>query len=143
MSHLVSRPKRESEVAVGGRMPQAKTATEPALDDYESYEVIAWRMRVILPTTWFRVLWDWILIGLVLYNLVSIPLEICLLVGKAIPPGVRALNIMVDAFFIFDLYFNFRTAFIEEVRGHEHTRVRACACALCAASQARPLARRA
>ena len=113
MSHLVSRPKRESEVAVGGRMPQAKTATEPALDDYEGYEVIAWRMRVILPTTWFRVLWDWILIGLVLYNLVSIPLEICLLVGKAIPPGVRALNIMVDAFFIFDLGLNFRTAYYE------------------------------
>ena len=45
--------------------------------DYEGFELIAWRMRVILPTSWARVTWDWVLITLVLYNLVSIPLEMC------------------------------------------------------------------
>ena len=53
--------------------------TPAAFDDYEGYEVIAKRMHIILPSSWFRAVWDWILILLVLYNLVSIPLEMCAL----------------------------------------------------------------
>lgn len=80
-------------------------------DDYEGYELIARRMKVILPSSWFRASWDWVLIILVLYNLVSIPLEICFLVGVTIPAPVFVLNVLVDTFFIVDVVLNFRTAF--------------------------------
>lgn len=69
-------------------------------DDYEGYEIIARRMGVLLPSNWFRVVWDWVLILFVLYNLVSLPVEICFLVGYFIPFPVRALNVCVDLFFI-------------------------------------------
>ena len=46
-------------------------------DDVEGIEQIARRMRVILPNSYFRSTWDWVLIMLVLYNLVNIPIEIC------------------------------------------------------------------
>ena len=81
--------------------------------DYEGVEEIARRMRVLLPNSWFRSTWDWVLIGLVMYNLINIPLEICFV--YIAPPGVEAFNIVVDTLFIIDLLLNFRTAFYEGV----------------------------
>ena len=46
------------------------------VEDFEGVESIARRMRIILPTSTFRARWDWWIIVLVVYNAVSIPLEI-------------------------------------------------------------------
>ena len=43
--------------------PSASDVTD---DDYEGIEKIASRMGVILPNSWFRSSWDWVLIVLVL-----------------------------------------------------------------------------
>ena len=42
-------------------MPRKKQ-DEKALDDYEGFELIAWRMRILLPNSWFLAVWDWVLI---------------------------------------------------------------------------------
>lgn len=107
-------------------------------DDYEGYELIAARMRILLPNSWFRASWDWVLIMLVLYNLIVIPLDMCVaatlvtpscvcklsgvydvcayscfLVETTIPLPVQVFNIWVDLFFIIDLFLNFRTAYFD------------------------------
>ena len=50
--------------------------TEDSERDFEGLSTIARRKRIILPTSTFRGFWDWFIIVLVLYNAVSIPLEI-------------------------------------------------------------------
>jgi hypothetical protein len=80
-------------------------------DDFEGFEIIARRMRVILPQSLFRSTWDWVLICLVLYSLVMIPLEICFVFLPG--PGLQAFNFIVDFLFIMDLVLNFRTAYYE------------------------------
>jgi hypothetical protein len=62
---------------VWGDVRPQRSRVAGAHDDYEGYELIARRMWVILPSSWFRVVWDWVLILFVLYNLVFIPLEMC------------------------------------------------------------------
>ena len=56
--------------------PPIRLSTTPH-DDFEGLDIIMWRMRIIPPNSWFRSSWDWVLIMFVLYNLVSIPIEIC------------------------------------------------------------------
>ena len=51
--------------------------SSPSADDYEGFELIARRMWVVLPSSWFRATWDWVLIAFVLYNIVTIPLDMC------------------------------------------------------------------
>ena len=48
-----------------------------------------------------------------LYNLISIPIDICLLNGIPPPDPIFVLNVFVDLFFIIDLMINFRIAFYE------------------------------
>ena len=94
---------------------RSRSAQEDRHDHFEGYEVIAARMRVILPQSFFRTTWDWLLIVLVVYNLVSIPLEICFLPleNVTIPVPLRVFNIIVDTIFLVDIVLNFRTAFFE------------------------------
>ena len=56
--------------------PPSRLSTTPH-GDFEGLDIIMWRMRIIPPNSWFRSSWDWVLIMFVLYNLVSIPIEIC------------------------------------------------------------------
>ena len=60
---------------LGSSDKRRTNAREAQHDDYEGFEVIARRMWVILPSSWFRATWDWILVIFVVYNMISIPLE--------------------------------------------------------------------
>ena len=60
---------------LGSSEKRRTNAREAQHDDYEGFEVIARRMWVILPSSWFRATWDWILVVFVVYNMISIPLE--------------------------------------------------------------------
>ena len=86
-----------------------RTAGSSANDDYEGLNLIMWRMRVIPPNSWFRSIWDWVLITLVLYNLVAIPIEICF--PHITPTPLAIFNFIVDTLFMIDLGLNFRTAY--------------------------------
>ena len=79
------------------------------VEDFEGVESIARRMRIILPTSTFRARWDWWIILLVVYNAVSIPLEIGF--EYATHPAQFAVDVVVDLFFISDIIINFRTAY--------------------------------
>ena len=81
--------------------------------DYEGIEKIARRMRILLPNSWFRSTWDWVLICFVLYDLINIPLEICFVYEK--PVSLQIFNYVVDVAFICDMALNFRTAFYEGI----------------------------
>ena len=39
-----------------------KAKTNLELEDYEGLETIAWRMKIIMPNSTFRVAWDWALV---------------------------------------------------------------------------------
>ena len=79
------------------------------VEDFEGVESIARRMRIILPTSTFRARWDWWIIVLVVYNAVSIPLEIGF--ETVTHPAQFAVDVVVDLFFISDIIINFRTAY--------------------------------
>ena len=78
--------------------------------EHDGQDRIAMRMRIILPHWKWRIVWDWFVILLVLYNAVSIPLAIGF--EHAVPHGIRAWNYIVDCVFILDIFINFRTAFV-------------------------------
>jgi hypothetical protein len=69
---------------MSGSFRDRQSTSEKGHDDYEGYELIARRMWIILPSSWFRASWDWFLILLVLYNLVSIPIEKCALTSNIV-----------------------------------------------------------
>ena len=79
------------------------------VEDFEGVESIARRMRIILPTSTFRARWDWWIIVLVVYNAVSILLEIGF--ETVTHPAQFAVDVVVDLFFISDIIINFRTAY--------------------------------
>ena len=82
--------------------------TEDSELDFEGLSTIARRKRIILPTSTFRGFWDWFIIVLVLYNAVSIPLEIGF--ETSTPLAQQVVDVFVDVFFITDIVINFRTA---------------------------------
>ena len=83
--------------------------TEDSERDFEGLSTIARRKRIILPTSTFRGFWDWFIIVLVLYNAVSIPLEIGF--ETSTPLAQQVVDVVVDVFFITDIMINFRTAY--------------------------------
>ena len=83
--------------------------TEDSERDFEGLSTIARRKRIILPTSTFRGFWDWFIIVLVLYNAVSIPLEIGF--ETSTPLAQQVVDVFVDVFFITDIVINFRTAY--------------------------------
>ena len=76
---------------------------------FEGVERIARRMRIFLPTTRFRVIWDWALIFLVIYSVITVPIEVSFDYYE--PMIMVVLNVFVDVFFIIDIMINFRTAY--------------------------------
>ena len=74
--------------------------TEDSERDFEGLSTIARRKRIILPTSTFRGFWDWFIIVLVLYNAVSIPLEIGF--ETSTPLAQQVVDVFVDVFFIED-----------------------------------------
>jgi hypothetical protein len=80
-------------------------------DDFEGPELVAKRMRLVLPHAPWKVAWDWVVIALVLYNAYMVPFDIAF--GICGGGGLLALDIIVDLFFIADLFLNLRTTFVD------------------------------
>jgi len=80
------------------------------LDDFEGAAEIAWRMKIVLPTSPFAERWSLWIISLVVYSSITIPLQFGF--GFSNPAGLVAWDIIVDLFFIADIILNFRMAYV-------------------------------
>lgn len=81
-------------------------------EDFEGPELVAKRMRLVLPHAPWKITWDWIVIVLVLYNAYMVPFDIAFNVcGGA---GLLFVDIVVDLFFIADLILNLRTTYVDD-----------------------------
>ena len=69
------------------------------------------RRRPIQPSSRLRIVWDSSLMFFICYGLIMIPYDIAFYVD-ANPWMV--INVLIDAFFIFDVYLNFHTAYLGE-----------------------------
>ena len=84
-------------------------------EDYEGPELIARRMRLVVPNGPRKVLWDWLIIVLVLYNAYMIPFDLAF--DLCLGAGLLAVDILVDALFIFDVFLSFRTTYYDRTDG--------------------------
>ena len=85
---------------------------DASVPDFEGIEAIAWRMRIILPNSRFRVVWDWWIVLLVLYSSIAIPIEFGYTYYT--PIGLQAWGYLVDLLFITDMIFNLDTAYTRQ-----------------------------
>ena len=69
--------------------------------------------RVLLPFGRKRVTWDLCMFVLVAYTAVVLPIQIAFDTEDHFPQALTDFEYAVDFIFLFDIYLNFRTAFVE------------------------------
>lgn len=80
--------------------------------------VLAWldaNLPIVLPEQARRKYWDILILLFVVYNAVSVPLEATFTISK--PPGLIQAEVVVDILFAMDLFYTFRTAYVDN-QGH-------------------------
>ena len=69
---------------------------------------------VIAPTSAFRTRWDVIFLALLLFNLMEIPFRAAFEIELDLSHPLEVVNLIVDCFFLCDIFLNFRTGFFKE-----------------------------
>ena len=70
--------------------------------------------HILLHYSYFKVIWDWIILGLTFYTVVMVPFNLAIKRHTTNRDGVvmMVINSIVDVIFFIDIIFNFHTSFV-------------------------------
>ena len=70
--------------------------------------------HILLHYSYFKVAWDWIILGLTFYTVVMVPYNLAINKRSAYSDGIvmMVINSIVDVIFFIDIIFNFHTSFV-------------------------------
>lgn len=94
---------------------RGRTTLTSMTEEFEGPEVIARRMRLVLPNGRYKELWDWFVLTLVLYNALVVPFGLAFFdfTDFSISVAGGVFDAVVDTCFILDLMISFRTTFYD------------------------------